>query len=55
MRHKLTDLDTALDFAHANRRSNKFCAAMVRAFDVYGDLTPNQIAALLRIRSQRRL
>ena len=53
MRYKLTDLDAALDFAYANRRANKFCAAMVRTFELYGNLTPNQIAALLRIRSQK--
>lgn len=55
MAYRHTDLDTALDFANLYRRSNKFCAAMVRAFEINGNLTPNQIAALLRIRAQRGL
>jgi hypothetical protein len=47
------DFDLALDFAYANRKSISFCAKMVRLFEITGNLTPNQINALLRIRAER--
>lgn len=47
------DADIAIDFAYANRRTNKFCAKMVKLFEVTGYLTHNQINALLRIRAER--
>jgi hypothetical protein len=45
-----TDFDIAIDFAYANRRGIAFCAKMVRVFEVYGNLTPGQVNALLRIK-----
>jgi hypothetical protein len=50
----ITDFDTALDFAYANRKSILFCGKMVRRFELLGNLTPNQINALLKIRSRKR-
>ena len=47
------DIDAAIDFAYANRRTNKFCAKMVKLFEVTGHLTHGQINALLRIRAER--
>jgi hypothetical protein len=52
--YRLTDLDRALDFAYANRRGIKFCEKMVRVFEVYGNLTPAQVKALLEISAKRR-
>lgn len=49
----MTDFDKAIDFAYANRRGIAFCAKMVRVFEVYGNLTPGQVRALLSMRSAR--
>ena len=48
------EIDAALDFAYANRKSIAFCAKMVRAFEVRGNLTPAQIRTLISIRDERR-
>lgn len=53
MTYRYLDIDAALDFAYLNQRGNKFCAQMVRYFETRGELTPAQISALLRIRSQK--
>lgn len=45
--------DIAIDFAYANRHTNKFCAKMVKVFELTGHLTTGQINALLLIRSGR--
>lgn len=55
MSYRRNDLDIALDFANLHRRDNKFCADMLRVFELYGKLTHSQVAAILRIRDQRGL
>lgn len=48
------EIDAALDFAYANRKSIAFCAKMIRVFEVRGNLTPAQIRTLISIRDERR-
>lgn len=52
MTYEHTDFDAAFDFAQRNRRGIKFCDEMMRFFETRGRLTPNQVAALLRIRDR---
>jgi hypothetical protein len=44
-------VDEALDFAELNKRSIDFCRRMLLVFRVKGQLTDNQVLALLRIKA----
>ena len=47
------DFDEAIDYARDRANQNKFCAKMVRQFDILGYLTPAQVRAILKIKDDR--
>ena len=49
----MREFDIAYDFAVATRRSIAFSDKMLRVFTARGYLTPREIDALLRIKSER--